>query len=79
VLNVSSHCILVFLDAQKSSVGAWAGVVDPTQLMRPQKSLGGSRVLVQTRAMKKDLNNGLFKVQLYPKAAAVPCQLHLVV
>lgn len=43
------------------------------------KSLGGNQVLVQTRATRKDLNNGLFKAQLYSKAAASPCQLHLVV
>lgn len=43
----------------------------------PQKSFGGNRVLVQRRAAKTDLNEGLFTAQLYPKAAAAPCQLHL--
>lgn len=48
-------------------------------MMGPQQRPGGNQVLVQTRATKKHLNNGLFKAQLYPKAAAAPCQLHLVV
>ena len=48
-------------------------------MMGPQKSLGGNQVLVQTRATKKDINNGLFKVQVYPNAAAAPCQLHLAI
>lgn len=47
--------------------------------MWAQKSLGGNQELVRTRAAEKDLNNVLFKAQLYPEAAAAPCQLCLVV
>lgn len=41
----------------------------------PQKTLGGNQELAQTRATKTNLNNGLLKAQLYPKAAAAPGQL----
>lgn len=48
-------------------------------MVGPQKTLGGNQELAQTRATKTNLNNGLFKAQLYPKAAAAVGQLYVVV
>lgn len=84
MLYVSSHCIFFFFLFFFPGMPKKAVLVLELRWWilhsdGAPKSLGGNQVLVQTRATKKDLNNGLFKAQLYSKAAASPCQLHLVV
>lgn len=54
-------------------------MMDPTQWWGLKQTLGGNQELVQTTATKTNLNNGLFKAQLYPKAAAALGQLYVVV